>query len=216
MAMNNVIAEGIRIMAMVGSIANKATLRYNARNHSLSDWRAKSVAKVAAVGGLTGLSGGPWSLALEAGDIAYLMSAAGRSCYGVGHILGKEVDYDNDINLILAVWCGVATAVDSIATGKIGVKITGKKSVPYAAKGVVKILSKTALKGSSKAMEKIIAKAAAKLAAKLSAKVGTKWIPIIGGAVSAGINAWVANGLLDSAEKYYRHDYLQLGSEIGG
>ncbi|WP_207680105.1 EcsC family protein [Desulfonema magnum] len=210
MALDNVIAEGIKKMAMVDYSSDRMKLRYDARKHSLPDWRAKSVAKVGAVGGLTGLSGGPWALALEAGDIAYLMSMAGRACYGVGYILGKEVDYRNDIPNILAVWCGAADAVDSIAAGKVGIKIAGKKSVPYAMKAGAKIVSKTALKGSSKAMQKVLAKVAGKLAAKLSAKVGTKWIPIVGGIVSAGINGWVASGLLDAAEAYYKHDYLQF------
>ena len=45
-------------------------------------------------------------------------------------------------------------------------------------------------------------------------RVDRPWIPLIGGAVSGGINWWLVSSLLDAGEKYYRNDYVVLPEEL--
>jgi hypothetical protein len=212
--LEDVIASAIKSMASVDSDAERVALMRRAQASSLTDWCTSTAMKVAGVGGLTGLAGGPWGLALEATDIAYLFAASGQGCYGVGHILGADIDYECDIPLILAVWSGAADARDHVAVGKVGIKIGGKAAAKAAAKVGGKLLAKIAFKTGSKATAKIAAKVAAKLAAKAAAKLSTKWIPFIGGIVSGGINYWVADGLLDAAKQYYSSDYVVLSDDL--
>ncbi len=118
-------------------------------------------------------------------------------------------------------------------TGKIGVKaspkivvkistkglpkITGKAAGKIAGEVTGKILSKTALKSGSKIAgkmtSKVVDKAVTKVAAKFAAKLGVGWIPLIGGAVSGGINFWLLSGLMDAAYSYYTHDYVIYNQE---
>jgi len=128
--------------------------------------------------------------------------------------LNREIDYELDIPYILAIWSGVAEATTDMAAGIVAVNIGSTQGLHLTAKVAGKVIAKTALKSSSKAMQKVVAKASAKLLTKITAKVSTKWIPFFGGAVSAGINYWVADGLLDAAEKYYRNHYLVLSSDM--
>jgi hypothetical protein len=185
-----------------------------ARRYTVREWKRRSVGKVAGVGGLTGVLGGPVGIALEGADIAYLLAACGRACYGVGHILGHEVDYEADIPLILAIWSDVATTATTVGAGKFGVKVSAKLGTKTMGKVVGKLVTKMAFKSSTKASSKVAAKAAAKLIAKSVAKLSTKWIPVIGGLVSAGVNVWVMSGLLDAAEKYYSNDFVVLGDDV--
>jgi hypothetical protein len=235
--LNNVLAKAIKSMALLNGKEAKEDLKKEALQHSLQEWKAISNAKVAGVGGLTGLLGGPIGLALEAGDIAYLFAASGRACYGVGHISGAEIDYENDIPLILAIWSGAAEATGFVATGKVGIKaggyivkaggkILGKFGTKVVAGATLsmagksggkvagKIISKTFFKGSTKAASKIVTKVGAKVGAKVATKAGFKWLPLIGGVVSAGINYWVASGLMDAAQQYYNNEYIVFDDEL--
>ena len=36
------------------------------------------------------------------------------------------------------------------------------------------------------------------------------FVPLLGGAVSAGISYWVAESLMTAAEQYYTHDYVEF------
>ncbi len=38
--------------------------------------------------------------------------------------------------------------------------------------------------------------------------MSTKWIPGVGGVVSAAINVWIIETMIDVAEKYYKADYI--------
>lgn len=214
--LDEIIAKSIQNMANLDSLEERQQLYRQANRTNLNGWRRGCVAKVASVGGLTGLSGGPWGVALEMADLSFLLASSGRACYGVGHILNRDVDYDHDIHHILAIWSGVAEASSDVAMGKVAVKVGGKQGLHLATKVGGKVIAKTALKSSPKVVQKIAAKASAKLLAKLTAKVSTKWIPFVGGVVSAGINTWVAGSLLDAAEQYYRHDYLLISNDLAG
>jgi hypothetical protein len=216
--LNDIIAAAIHKMALVGSPEAKEGLKTRAKTYSLGGWRSVHLAKLGGVGAMTGVAGGPIGLALEGFDIAYLLAAAGRACYGIGHIKDREVDYESDLALILAIWCGAAEAGTCIATGKVGIKIAGKAAIGMGANVASKLAGKLAAKGAlklgTKAGAKIVAWTASKLALKIASKLSVKWIPFIGGAVSAGINVWIIGGLMDAAEAYYSHEYVILGDDL--
>ncbi|MEY4590014.1 MAG: hypothetical protein RL497_2090 [Pseudomonadota bacterium] len=216
---DNAIAKAIKMMSMTKSDAEKCELEKDAKSHnSIGSWKGSQIAKSSTVGFGTGLLGGPAGLALEAADLAYLIAQAGRGCYGVGHIYGKDIDYENDISLILAVWSGAADTAGTVAAGKIGIKIGGAVGLNLAGHAVGKVLGKVVAKSTIKAGGKvgalILAKASSKLASKLVGKVSFKWIPIVGGAVGAGINWWVMSGLINAADKFYSSEYLILSDEL--
>ena len=75
---HDAVAKAINAMAMLGTEKEKQNLMNNARQHTIDEWRAKSIGKVCAVGGLTGLLGGPAGLLLEAGDTAYVLPQADK------------------------------------------------------------------------------------------------------------------------------------------
>jgi hypothetical protein len=212
--------EAVQTAIMTLALTNESPeeLQRRACAASLEDWRAASLAKVSGVGALAGLLGGPVGLALEAGDLAFLFATGGKACFGIGYILGADVNTDEDIHSILAIWTGAAEAASGIAVGKVGFKVGSKAAVKagakVGAKVAGKIIAKSLMKTNSKLAAKLAAKVGAKLAAKLATKAGTKWIPFVGGAVSAGINFWVIDGLMDAAEQYYRAEYVVLSDEL--
>jgi hypothetical protein len=193
------LAAAIHAMALKGSDEAKDELRRAAKQYSVEGWTAAQIAKAGAVGAVTGLPGGPLGLALEGLDIAYLLAAAGRGCYGVGHIKGRDVDYEWDLSLILAIWCGAAEACGAIAAGKVGIKVAGKAAVGIGANvaGALagKLAAKSAMKFGSKAGAKVVALASTKLAAKVLAKASVKWVPLLGGSRGPGSTSgsWAAS-----------------------
>lgn len=203
MKIHESLASAIRKMALIESQKERMLLREAARNKTLEEWKSGFNWKVGGVGILTGIMGGPVGLALEAGDIAYLLAACGRACYGIGYICRDNVDYDNDMPIILGIWAGAAEATAAMVAGKVSIKIGGKAALIVGTQVGAKL------------MEKVIPKVATKLAAKYVTKVSTKWIPVIGGAVSAGINYWVANGIMEAAEQYYKGNYVILDENLG-
>ncbi len=189
-------------MALIGSESKRRKLKRTACKRGLSGSKLRLNLKVSGVGVLTGLPGGVLGLGLEVLDITYLMAACGRACYGVGYIIRGDVDYNRDMALILAIWAGVAESTAAIAAGKLTYKIAGKAAIPIGAQVGAKLMSK------------VIPRVVGKIAAKGASKISTKWIPVVGGIVSAGINCWVADGLMTAAEKYYRNDYITLNEDL--
>jgi hypothetical protein len=198
-------------------------------------WKAKHIALVATSGIAAGVTGGPWSYGAIVADLLWCRKVAPLGCLGIGYICDEDVDIDQDMNMIMAIWSGVGVASAGVPAGKVGVKVSpkatmklGTKMLPkLAAKGtgklagevVGKVVTKTALKASSKALSKLTAKivdkAVAKVFAKAAAKVGVGWIPIIGGVVSGGINWWLLSSMMDAAEQYYSNPYVIFdGNEL--
>jgi len=198
-------------------------------------WKAKHIALVTSSGVAAGVAGGPWSYAAIIADLLWCRKVAPLGCLGIGYICDEDVDVEQDMNMIMAIWAGVGIASAGVPAGKVGVKVSpkatmklGTKMIPkLAAKGtgklagevVGKVVSKTALKASSKALSKLTAKvvdkAVAKVFAKAAAKVGVGWIPIIGGVVSGGINWWLLSTMMDAAEQYYSNPYVVFdGDEL--
>ncbi len=184
-----------------------------ASRHTVAQWRRKTIVKVTSVGFLTGIPGGLVGGALAALDLAYLFASAGQGCYGIGHILGRDIDRERDLRLILACWCGAASAVSTVAAGKVAVKVFGKAALPTAASLAVKVIAKTSFKAGGKFMSKLAPQLAAKVAGQLAGKAGAVLVPLLGAAVSSGISYWVATTLLDAAESYYANEYVQFDDQ---
>ncbi len=215
---DNIISSAIKKMALIETESARQSLKNDAKKHSFSKWKKKMIVKTSGVGFLTGLPGGPVGLTIEALDLAYLLAMAGRACYGVGYIENKDVDFDNDIPIILGIWAGALSATPTIAIGKIGVKVAGKMAIsgiaPIVGKVAGKLVAKSAFKSGGKMAGKIIAIASTKLVTKLTAKVGLKFIPLIGGLAGAGINWYIIDEMMESARVYYRNDYVTFNDNI--
>jgi hypothetical protein len=210
--MADYIAPIITKMALVGDDEAKQKLRSEALQCTLAEWKRNFLVKVTSIGVLTGVPGGLGSLALEIGDLTYLFSACGRACFGIGYIMKREVDYDHDMAKILAIWAGVAKATNRIAAGKIALTVGGS-----AAMGPAIVQSVFATQAfTTKFFGKAAGKAVAKVMAKYALSMTARWVPIIGGAVSGGVNFWIASSLMDAAERYYSCKYVELDDVFAG
>lgn len=210
MSVQGQIADIFKSLGSIGTDQERRNLKQKVNKYTVDEWRFESLAQVTASGALTGGIGGPVGLAAVIPDIAFCGRVGALGCFGIGHILGREVDYDYDMNMILALWTGLAETAIYVPAGKVGIKLSSKATAKMAGKLVAKAVLKSSSKLGSKLAAKAASKAAAKLVAKLVAKTGVGWIPVIGGIVSAGINIWLVGGMLEAAERYYRGDYVIL------
>ncbi len=190
--------------------AERKALREKAAKYTVSDWKAEHIAYVVGSGVLTGAIGGPVGLAAILPDLLWCKKVGTQGCLGIGYIKGYDIDYENDMNMILAVWSDLAEAAVSVPAGKVGIKVSNKILPKVAGKVVEKVILKGSSKIGATLAAKAASKAATKLTAKLAAKTGVGWIPLIGGVVSGGINWWLLSGLLDAADAYYKSDYIVL------
>lgn len=62
---------------------------------------------------------------------------------------------------------------------------------------------KAGAKAAGKLSAKVAAKAGAKIGGKYATKVATIWVPALSAVVCAGLNAWIMDGVLASADTYY-------------
>ena len=210
----------IDFMVGAGKDISSGDLRRESREYNVSDWITYNGVITGGSGLGTGILGGPWAYAGETADIAILLRSISRGCFGIGYIMHDKVDYDEDMIAIMALWAGYAQiqeineSVIAIPTGKIAIKLLFS-SKPEVAKVAAKLsvysisallkkgATKSAYKVTPKFITKIAQKGAVKVAPKAAGKVGTKWIPFVGGAVSAGINLWVYNQITSEARRYY-------------
>lgn len=206
------LGKAMRTMARVEDPQQQEALRLRARQHTVAQWRLKSLLKVSSVGALTGAVGGPVGLALEVTDTAYLFSMAGQACYGVGHILGRPVDYETDMPLILAIWGGAARPIHGTGEDReIAIHVAEGAGVGAG----TRVVSKSAFKAGGKLATRVAGIVGAKLAARYGAKLGTRWIPLLGSVTSGGVNWWLVDGLINAARRYYEAEYVLLDNELG-
>ena len=99
------------MLTSISCINNKEKFRKEAQQHNLDEWINKHKLKVGSVGLGTGLVGGPLGLLSEAADTGYLGAIMGRLCLGIGHIHRKNVDYNCDMDGILAIWGGAGQGI---------------------------------------------------------------------------------------------------------
>lgn len=194
--------------------AEKKALRKKTTGYSINDWKAEHISMAVASGAASGAVGGPVGLAAIIPDLVWCKKVGTQGCLGMGYILKHDVDYEQDMNGIMAIWTDIAEATVTVPAGKVGIKVSNKVTAKMAGKVAGKVVSKAAFKGGSKVgmklITKVASKGAAKVATKLVAKTSFGWIPLVGGAVSGGINWWLLNELLDAAEEYYTYPYAVL------
>ncbi len=214
MSINDEVAKMFKDLANLGTKKEREQLEKQVKRYNVNGWKAEQLTMVVTSGAISGAIGGPVGLAAIPADLAWCGRVGALGCFGIGHIKKIDVDYDVDMNLIMALWTGLAEVSSVVPAGKVAIKISGKAAPKVAGKVAGVLISKVALKGGSKLGAKLASKAASKattkLVAKLMAKTGTGWIPLIGGVVSGGVNWWLVSGLLDAAEEYYSGEYLVL------
>jgi hypothetical protein len=93
------------------SVDNYRELKLEAKKYSLDEWIDKHTIKAGWAGNITGAIGGPFSLFLEAADMAYLGRLIGRLCFGIGYIKNKPVCSQSNIESILAIWSEIAIPI---------------------------------------------------------------------------------------------------------
>lgn len=158
----------------------------------IDTYKTKQLALVGGSGGLAGAVGGWWGIGLVAADLVWCGKVAGQSCLGIGYILEREPKPD-DIELILAIWTGMATASNGVPSGKVGIVINEtsesyKKAVFNTGDALItKALTKMGVKGAAKigskftglAFESAGAIIFKKLAIKGSSKLAGKLLSIV-------------------------------------
>jgi hypothetical protein len=137
--------------------------------------------------------------------------------YGVGAILGSRQGRGNvldqeDLAVVLARWAGDEDLGD-VAIAKTAASLAGK----VGGKATAAVLAKTmAEKAGLLVGKKISGKLGAKLGAKFGAKLGGKmvlgFIPFLGAAVGASVNAYFVDGISTAAEGWYRAKLSQTAA----
>ncbi|PLZ27163.1 J domain-containing protein [Fischerella thermalis] len=171
-------------------------------------WKAERLAAVGTPGALTGAIGGPVGIAAILPELWLCERNGTIGAFGIGHLLGCQIDYNLDREIILAIWAGEGSLETSVPSGKVGIKVNNKAASASASRGLMGVvLTSSLIKGSAKFLgklsAKLVAKAVAKISAKLAAKTGGAAIPVFGAFVSGGVNLWLVQGFLDAAEQYY-------------
>jgi hypothetical protein len=210
------IARAIQATALAAPDAERRDVERAAAASTLFNWRRAASSKLGAVGCLTGFLGGLWAVVGDAGETSMVIGQARRACHGIGHILRRDVDYDADMALVLAVWAGAAAPARTPVAGKVVVE-TGRRS--GAADGgeiAAPLVARSALRGPTGAFAERVARwAAAKIAAEKNESLPMRWMPMMVAMASAAVNAWVLEGLMDAAEKVYSTDYVVLHDDLG-
>ena len=214
MSINDEIAQMFKDLANLDTSMKREQLKKQVKGYTINEWKRECLAMAIASGAVSGVIGGTVGLAAILPELAWCGQVGALGCFGIGHIKDVELDYDVDMNLIMAIWTGLAEVSSVVPVGKVGIKVCGKATPKIAGKVAGVVVSQIALKGGSKLGAKLaskaVSKATTKLVAKLMAKTGTGWIPLIGGIVSGGVNWWLVSGLLDAAEEYYSGKYVVL------
>lgn len=212
---SNPVTEFFKALSNIADTQERQQLekQVSSNGYTIEGWKNERIALVAGSGAASGILGGGVGLVAIPLDIAWCGRVGALGCFGIGLILECDIDYEQDLDLILAIWGGVGEARYTLPVGKAAVKVS-TKVMPKVAGKLAGVVTKVALKSStklgSKLASKVVAKASTKLAAKLAAKVSTAWIPLIGGGISAGVNWWLVSSLLNAAEQYYKADYVEI------
>jgi len=192
-----------------------------------NSWRYKYQAYGAGTGFLGGVTGGPLGIGMTVADLIALRRFLLRGVVGIGLLEGKKIDLKTDLPAITMIWSGKMSVLEipEYAGAKVAVKIGQKaqiKSMMLVVDAGSKLLAKAASKASVKLGNKSLAKTlplivtplTAKAASKVSAKQLFSWIPVLGGAVSGGVNIWIIRDFLKSAQVYYRNEDFVVDADL--
>jgi hypothetical protein len=120
---------------------------------------------------------------------------------------------------IVAAQQGVSAASTQLAgkaAGKIASKTVNVATMELARKLGMKTSAKAAGKVAGTVSGRLAEKAATKIAAKIGAKLAAKgvagFLPLVGPAVSASVNAYFVNDIGNSATTYYRAKHKVFGA----
>jgi hypothetical protein len=105
-------------------------LKEEALKSSLDSWRKGYKIMITGSGAASGALPLPLAIMAIAPDLAFCAYIATKTCFGIGHILGKEVDYDLDMNHITAIWSGMAKGERTVPEGKTGIEVVALKTLP--------------------------------------------------------------------------------------
>ena len=216
-ALLKVYAGVIKRAVLLNPGYSEEKLREDALGAGLVKWTDQKRLQVGSVGMLAGLPGGRLSWVLMVADVTFLMSTTVRGCYGIGYIQKRNVDYKNDIPLIMAIWAGSAHVASSASIGKVALKVANPLIVHGASNAAVALsaqaIQSLAAQTGSKLLVYLMPKLLGKIAAKMAAKTVSTSIPVLGGCVSWLINRWICGGLMQAATEYYSADYVVLEHE---
>lgn len=169
----------------------------------LGDLRLKQSGKAAALAVPT-IIGGPTALLALPVEMGLLLRLMSTSALATGWVLGRS-PHEEDFKLILGVWA------DKAEPKNLALAKAGAAAAPAAG-----LLSNVGLHVSSNAMvassattlatlgQAYVPYAAKKMAAQMLGNVIPKFLPVLGPLICGGVNAYVVNGVMDAAEKYYK------------
>ncbi len=190
-------------------------------------WRYKYQAYGAGTGFLGGVTGGAVGIGLTVADLIALRRFLLRGVVGIGLLEGKTVDLKTDLPAITMIWSGKMSVLDApeYAGAKVAVKIGQKAQVKsmllvvdagskLLAKAASKVCVKLGNKSLAKTVPLIVAPLTAKAASKVSAKQLFSWIPVLGGAISGGVNIWIIRDFLKCAQIYYRNEDFAIDPDL--
>jgi uncharacterized protein (DUF697 family) len=197
---------------------------------SVDSWVTWQATQAAVVGGTAAAIPGA-HLVTMAADIAILMHKMAWCSWGVGSVMGCEIEGDLDLALILGLWSGSITKEDVetmlvggvVLGGALATAMTVSSSPALAAKiaaktasfGTTVMAQKLGLKmiagplGSvsgfvaQNLMQQFAAKIAVKIGKVAASRVFLGFVPFIGPIVGGTINAIFVNAIAGSARTYY-------------
>jgi hypothetical protein len=182
-------------------------------------WRSIAIAQSAGTGAGLMLIPGLNVLIGVGSDLFALFYAMQATAYGVGMIVAKrngrsEYALDReDYTDILSIWVGSPEFIDNahvkalLSTSYAAAKISAKFGTKLSAKalsGAVTIGATASVKKIGLAISpQLMGKILTKIGAKLGIKTGSSWVPGVGSALNAGVNAWFINDITNAAKIYY-------------
>jgi hypothetical protein len=165
-------------------------------------------------------------------ELPYLFYLMGRGAIGTGALLGAEIDAEDDLRAIFALWSGAipkstltaaqggavivnynggAVIVSSLAHPAYGAKVLalgfeiGTKAAALDAGGAGGMIVGKGAGPLSHTLQPVFQKILVKISAKVSAKFVAGFVPFLGATVSLIISRHVLNEFLASANLYYGH-----------
>jgi hypothetical protein len=171
-------------------------------------------------------------------ELPYLFYLMGRGAIGTGELVGAEIDAEDDLRAIFALWSdaipkstltaaqggavvvnynGGAVIINSLAHPAYGAKVLalgleiGTKAAALDAGGAVGTIAGKGAGPVSHMLRPVFQKILVKISAKVSAKFVAGFVPFLGAAVSLSISRHVLNEFLASAKLYYEHKVKDAG-----
>ncbi len=225
----------VRAFEAVGADDSEAVKR--AKNFSSTrGWTAWQASQAAAAGAAA-LAVPAAHIPAMVADIAYIMHKMSYCCWGIGSILGAQVDGKDDFGIILGLWSGDLTETElpmAILTGtaagtlavaastgtaaQIAGKVTGKgvgKGVGIAATAAAhKLGAKAAAKPIGKALGNLAGSASSKFVEKASTKVAAKVGAKLAGKGVAGFIPFVGAGYWRQHQRLLYQRHRRLGEHL--